>query len=97
MIHPKGQIGKRLNVVPDTGPKAHATVMVFVWLGEFIWAEDSKIYKSPKTRVDLWALICTYIYTTARVSDYIESTARRDTEIGELFKVIVDFSFDVQN
>ncbi|KAI3341942.1 hypothetical protein F4824DRAFT_495801 [Ustulina deusta] len=85
-IAPRGQIGKLLNMVPDKGPRKHATAAVLIWVGEYLWSLDWKTFKRPCLRVDLWACLSLAAYTAARVSDYIESSARTGTQVGLYYK-----------
>lgn len=59
----------------------------FNWIGEFTWAHDWKVLSWPSVRIDRWALLLAAVYTSARVSDYIESGARPNTGIGIRYKV----------
>lgn len=44
-------------------------------------------YDSPKDRLDLWDGIMLNVFTSARVGEYIESTAREGTGRGLRYKV----------
>ncbi|KAI5920138.1 hypothetical protein F4810DRAFT_713837 [Camillea tinctor] len=85
-IDPGGEIGRLFDLKPDSGPRNHATAAVFIWIGEFLWTRDWKIFARPRLRVDLWALLCLSAYTSARVSDNIESTARPNSDTGLYYK-----------
>lgn len=69
-------VGKALNIVPDKGPRKYATAAAFIWVGEYLWTLDWKVFTWPRLRVDIWACLSLAAYTSARVSDYIESSAR---------------------
>ncbi|ORY57480.1 uncharacterized protein BCR38DRAFT_489986 [Pseudomassariella vexata] len=47
-LHPDGEIGEALNLVPDSGKRKHASETVFTWTGEFLWTLDWKIYARPR-------------------------------------------------
>ncbi|KAI0810064.1 hypothetical protein GGR55DRAFT_689245 [Xylaria sp. FL0064] len=85
-IAPRGEIGRALNIVPDKGPRKHATAAAFIWVGEYLWSLDWKIFARPRLRMDLWACLSLAAYTAARVSDYIESSARSKSEVGLYYK-----------
>lgn len=89
MIQPRGILGKELNIIPEKGQRRHMTAMHFEWIGEFLWTHDWKIFARPRTRVDVWALLSLSAYTCARVSDYIESSARYKSGTGLYYKVRV--------
>ncbi|EGY23731.1 uncharacterized protein VDAG_05169 [Verticillium dahliae VdLs.17] len=76
LIEPRGALGKLLNLVADTGPRRHATAEVLTWAGEFSWTLDWKIFARPRLRIDHWAVLQAAAFTAARISDYIESSAR---------------------
>ncbi|CRK14541.1 hypothetical protein BN1723_010373 [Verticillium longisporum] len=76
LIEPRGALGKLLNLVADTGPRRHATAEVLTWAGEFSWTLDWKIFAQPRLRIDHWTVLQAAAFTAARVSDYIESSAR---------------------
>ncbi|KID85245.1 hypothetical protein MAJ_11226, partial [Metarhizium majus ARSEF 297] len=40
------------------------------------WAQDFHVYRYPSTRVNDWALPLSSVFSTARIGEYIESTAR---------------------
>ncbi|KAI0525805.1 hypothetical protein F5B22DRAFT_587822 [Xylaria bambusicola] len=86
LIEPKGELGKLLNIVPDHGPRKHATAATFIWVGEYLWGHDWKIFSRPRLRVDLWACLSLAAYTSARVSDYLESSARGGSEVGLYYR-----------
>ena len=59
----------------------------FVYLGTLSWKFDWYRYGSPKDRLDLWDGIMLNVFTSARVGDYIESTAREGSGRGLRYKV----------
>lgn len=89
LLHPKGELGKELNIVPERA-RRHMVSMHFDWIGEFAWAHDWKVLSRPSIRIDRWALLSANVYTAARVSDYIESSARLNSGIGLHYKVCLD-------
>ncbi|KAF3346068.1 Zinc finger protein [Verticillium dahliae VDG2] len=86
LIEPRGALGKLLNVVADTGPRRHATAEVLTWTGEYFWTLDWKIFARPRLRNDMWAALLMAAFTAARVSDYIESSSRYNSNIGLHYK-----------
>ncbi|ROT35347.1 hypothetical protein SODALDRAFT_346302 [Sodiomyces alkalinus F11] len=86
LIEPRGALGKRLNIVADKGPRRHATAEVLTWAGEFFWTLDWKIFARPRLRNDLWAALLQSVFTAARVSDYLESSSRYNSNIGLHYK-----------
>ncbi|KAG7134444.1 hypothetical protein HYQ45_007587 [Verticillium longisporum] len=87
LIEPRGALGKLLNLVADTGPRRHATAEVLTWAGEFSWTLDWKIFAQPRLRIDHWTVLQAAAFTAARVSDYIESSARYQSNVGLHYKV----------
>ncbi|KAI1655474.1 hypothetical protein F4813DRAFT_160421 [Daldinia decipiens] len=85
-IEPRGELGKLLNLVPDSGPRRHATEVTFAWEGCFLWSLDWKTFSRPRFRVDLWAAVSAGAYTSGRISDYLESGSRFGTGIGLHYK-----------
>jgi hypothetical protein len=83
----RNKLGKALNIEPDSRKRRHAGSNVFLWTGEFFWTLDWKIYKRPCKRPDTWLLLATAAYQACRVSDFIESNARRKSGIGLHYKV----------
>jgi hypothetical protein len=51
------------------------------------WMADWFSYQKPLIRVDDWALILTYVYSSVRVGEYIESFARKGSGRGLHYKV----------
>ncbi|KAI1416949.1 hypothetical protein F5Y13DRAFT_185782 [Hypoxylon sp. FL1857] len=86
LIEPRGELGKLLKIVPDSGPRRHATEMLFAWIGSFLWTLDWKTFYRPRFRVDLWAAVSAGAYTSGRISDYLESGSRYGTGIGLHYK-----------
>ncbi|KAK6860855.1 hypothetical protein PG995_004491 [Apiospora arundinis] len=73
-------------MLPDAGPRRHATQHVFIVLGNFLWTLDWKVFQYTHMRVDYWAAIAAKVLTSSRISDYIESGNRRDTDISLKYK-----------
>ena len=63
------------------------TMLHFVYLGTQLWKYDWHLYDSPKHRLELWDGIMLNVFTSGRVSDYIESTAREGSGRGLYYKV----------
>ncbi|KAK6843373.1 hypothetical protein PG987_004233 [Apiospora arundinis] len=88
LLQPGGELYVDLNLVPDSGPRKHATELVFIMIGKFLWTLDWKVFARPCFRVDLWAVISAKIFTSSRMSDYIESSSRSGTGTGLYYKDI---------
>ena len=56
--------------------RCYGTMSHFLYLGRQLWQSDWHSYKTPGSRVDLWAEIQLNVFTSARVCEYIESMAR---------------------
>lgn len=59
----------------------------FLYLGTQLWKNDWYQYETPGDRVDLWAQIQLYVFTSARVGEYIESTCRAGSGRGLHYRV----------
>ena len=46
-----------------------------------LWEKDWQIYDKPRVRVDTWAQIQSYLFTSVRVGEYIESTCRAGSHL----------------
>ncbi|KAJ4469605.1 hypothetical protein J3R30DRAFT_3303908 [Lentinula aciculospora] len=69
-----------------------ATVPHFIRLGTQLWVRDWVSYGRPGDRVGLWAEIQLNVFTSARVGEYIESSARAGSGQGLHFR---DVSFGI--
>ncbi|KAI1489434.1 hypothetical protein F5X96DRAFT_679770 [Biscogniauxia mediterranea] len=70
-LHPEGELGKALNLVPDSGKRRHASETVFTWIGEFLWTLDWKIYARPRPLYLNPFLFCLAIFcATGALRDY---------------------------
>ncbi|KAG8980964.1 hypothetical protein FRB95_000474 [Tulasnella sp. JGI-2019a] len=69
-----------------------AAVFHFIQLGTQLWERDWATFGRPGDRVDLWAEIQLNIFTSARVGEYIESTARAGSGRGLCYR---DVSFTI--
>jgi hypothetical protein len=56
--------------------RCYGTTNHFIHLGTQLWEKDWQIYDKPRIRVDTWAKIQLYVFTSARVGEHIESTCR---------------------
>ncbi|KAK8028127.1 hypothetical protein PG991_005183 [Apiospora marii] len=88
LLSKNGGLYEALDMVPDAGPRKHATEHVFIMLGKFLWTLDWQMFRYPHLRVDYWAAISAKVLTSSRISDFIESSSRPDTEIGLKYKDI---------
>jgi hypothetical protein len=64
-----------------------AAVLHFIQLGTQLWERDWATFGRPGDRVDLWAEIQLNVFTSARVGEYIESTARAGSGRGLCYRV----------
>jgi len=58
-----------------------------VYLARLLWGYDWHRYGSSKDRLDLWDGILLNVFTSTRVGEYIESTAREGSNRGLRYKV----------
>jgi hypothetical protein len=69
--------------------RSYGTTNHFIHLGTQLWEKDWQIYDKPRTRVDTWAKIQLYVFTSARVGEYIESTCRAGSGRGLYYRVSI--------
>lgn len=67
--------------------RCYGTTNHFIHLGRQLWEKDWQIYDKPRIRVDTWAKIQLYVFTSARVGEYIESTCGVDSGRGLYYRV----------
>ncbi|KAK3169331.1 hypothetical protein OEA41_008714 [Lepraria neglecta] len=72
--------------------RCYGTTNHFIHLGTQLWEKDWQIYDKPRIRVDTWAKIQLYVFTSARVGEYIESTCRAGSGRGLYYR---DMTFGV--
>ncbi|KAL2041983.1 hypothetical protein N7G274_005171 [Stereocaulon virgatum] len=72
--------------------RSYGTTNHFIHLGTQLWEKDWQIYDKPRIRVDTWAKIQLYVFTSARVGEYIESTCRAGSGRGLYYR---DMTFGV--
>jgi hypothetical protein len=65
----------------------YATMIHFVHLGTQLWQNDWHKYERPGIRIEVWAKIQLYAFTSARVGEYLESTCRAGSGRGLHFRV----------
>ncbi|CAI6068541.1 unnamed protein product [Clonostachys chloroleuca] len=58
---------------------------------ELLWGEDFYLYQMPSTRLDDWAVFLANVFCTARIGEFIQSSARdpADGERGLFYKVLI--------
>ena len=76
-----------MNLARQKRVRKFATMIHFVYLGTLLWKYDWHRYGSPKDRLDLWDGIMLNAFTSARVGEYIESTAREGSGRGLRYEV----------
>lgn len=67
--------------------RCYGTINHFKHLGTQLWEKDWQIYDKPRILVDTWAKIQLYVFTSARVGEYIESTCRAGSGRGLYYRV----------
>ena len=67
--------------------RIYGTTNHFIHLGTQLWEKDWQIYDKPRVRVDTWAKIQLFVFTSARVGKYIESTCRAGSGRGLYYRV----------
>ena len=81
-----------MNLARQKRARKFGTMIHFVYLGTLLWKYDWHRYDSPKDRLNLWDGIMLNVFTSARVGEYIESTAREGSGRGLRYKVSLCFS-----
>lgn len=76
-----------MNLARQKRARKFGTLLHFVYLGTQLWKYDWHRYDSPKDRLDLWDGIMLNVFTSARVGEYIESTAREGSGRGLRYRV----------
>jgi len=76
-----------MNLARQKRVRKYASLSVFLILGARLWGSDWHKYGNPKDRIDLWDGIMLNAFTSARVGEYIESTARQGSGRGLRYKV----------
>ncbi len=67
--------------------RSYGTTNHFIHLGTQLWGKDWQIYDKQRVRLDTWAKIQLYVFTSARVGEYIESTCRAGSGRGLYYRV----------
>ncbi|KAI9752223.1 MAG: hypothetical protein M1835_001112 [Candelina submexicana] len=81
-----------LGLAREKRKRCYAVMIHFVHLGTQVWQSDRHKYDRPGTRIEVWAEIQLYAFTSARVGEYIESTCRKGSGRGLHFR---DIAFGV--
>ncbi|THH17986.1 hypothetical protein EW146_g2912 [Bondarzewia mesenterica] len=71
-----GELQQEMQLPLRKRVRRFAAVPHFIRLGTQLWGRDWATFGRPGDRVDLWAEIQLNVFTSARVGEYIESTAR---------------------
>ncbi|KAI0254470.1 hypothetical protein BJV78DRAFT_1280066 [Lactifluus subvellereus] len=85
----EGDLQKESGLPRQKRARKFGTMSVFLILGARLWGSDWHKYTSPKDRLDLWDSIMLKVFTSARVGEYIESTAREESGRGLRYKDLV--------
>ncbi|KAL2050086.1 hypothetical protein ABVK25_009696 [Lepraria finkii] len=88
----KDPLRKELGLAHRKSIRSYGTTNHFIHLGTQLWEKDWQIYDKPRVRVDTWAKIQLYVFTSARVGEYIESTCRAGSGRGLYYR---DMTFGV--
>ena len=78
---------KKLNLPRYKRARKYAAMPHLVYLAKLLWGYDWHRYSSPRDRLDLWDGILLNVFTSARVGEYIESTAREGSGRGLRYNV----------
>ncbi|KAK5188855.1 hypothetical protein LTR96_010859 [Exophiala xenobiotica] len=88
----KEQIKKR-GLPASKRPRRYASDNHLVHLGTQLWERDWFEYKRPGIRVSTWSETLDYGFTSARVGEYLESTARANSGRGLYHRDIIFIVF----
>ncbi|QKX61687.1 uncharacterized protein TRUGW13939_08842 [Talaromyces rugulosus] len=75
-------------VFPERGnpevkrPRNHARKNHFIHLGRQLWENDWHEYPKPIMRVSIWAQILLYVFSSARLCEYLEGASRANSGRG---------------
>lgn len=83
----KDPLRKELGLAHRKRIRSYGTTNHFIHLETQLWEKDWQIYDKPRVRVDTWAKIQLYVFTSARVGEYIESTCRAGSGRGLYYRV----------
>ncbi|KAL8648857.1 MAG: hypothetical protein Q9210_004743 [Variospora velana] len=72
----KDPLRKELGLAHRERIRSYGTTNHFIHLETQLWGKDWQIYDKPRVRADAWAKIQLYVFTSARVGEYFESTCR---------------------
>ncbi len=61
----------------------------FIHLGTQLWEKDWQIYDKSRIRVNTWAKIQLYVFTSVRVGEYIEFICRAGSDRGLYYRVSI--------
>ena len=85
----KDPLRKELGMKHRQRTRSYGTTNHFIHLGTQLWEKDWQIYDKPPVRVDTWAKIQLYVFTSARVGEYIVSTCRAGSGRGLRYRVSI--------
>jgi len=78
---------KELNLPHYKRARKYAAMPHLIYLARLLWGYDWHQYGSPKDCLDLWDGILLNVFTSARVGEYIELTAREGSGRGLRYRV----------
>ncbi|KAJ7648133.1 hypothetical protein FB45DRAFT_1102841 [Roridomyces roridus] len=88
----QGELQRELELPLRKRVRRFAAVPHFIRLGTQLWANDWATFGRSGDRVDFWAELQLYAFTSGRVGEYIESTARAGSGRGLRYR---DVSFSI--
>ncbi|KAI0029622.1 hypothetical protein K488DRAFT_56022 [Vararia minispora EC-137] len=77
-----GDLQKEMKLAYQKRARRYGTMLHFVYLGTQLWKYDWHRYDRPRGRLYLWDGIVLNVFTSARVGEFIESTAREGSGRG---------------
>ena len=86
-----GPLKDEMGLAIQKRKRRYCTKNHFVHLGTQLWQKDWKMYKVPGIRIDTWLSIQLNTCTSSRIGEYLEPTARADSNRGLHYRVSVVF------
>lgn len=77
--------------------RCYATIIQFIHLGTQLWQISWPKYERPGIRIEVWAEIQLYAFTSARIGEYLESTCRAGSGRGLYFRVSTNFRISLDD
>jgi hypothetical protein len=82
-----GPLRQELELRDSKRPRRFAGKKRMLDLGKLLWLEDWHEYRSHTMRLDDWCLALDYSYTSSRIGEILESTAREGSGRGLCYRV----------